>query len=116
MVLNPTPPTIDIYPGDIARDPSSMGMDDLDGMYVLTVRARVNTADNTAGQDLLLAFMDDTDTLCLAAAIMNEPTLNGYAASTHVRDQTGYRVFEHPSGEGALLGFQLTALVIAGNS
>ena len=59
MVLNPSPPTIDIYPGDDSRDPSSAGFDDVAGGYFFTVRARVSTADETAGQDLLLAFMDD---------------------------------------------------------
>ena len=116
MVLNPTPPTIDIYPGDDARDPSSAGFDDVAGGYFFTVRARVSTADADAGQDLLLAFMDDTDDLCLAVALLDEPTLNGYASSLDVRSVTGYRLFEHPSGEGAYLGFQFTTLVLPAES
>jgi len=116
MVLNPSPPTIDIYPGDDARDPSSAGFDDVAGGYFFTVRARVSTADETAGQDLLLAFMDDENELCLAVALLDEPTLNGYATSLDVRSLSGYRLFEHPSGEGAFLGFQFTALVLPGES
>lgn len=116
MVLNPTPPTIDIYPGDSARDQFSAAFDDIDGGYFFTVRARVNTADTEAGQDLLLAFMDDTNDLCLAQALYDDKTLNGYASSVDVRDVSGYRLFEHPSGEGAYLGFQFTALVLAGQS
>jgi len=116
MVLNPSPPTIDIYPGDDARDPSSAGFDDVAGGYFFTVRARVSTADETAGQDLLLAFMDDENELCLALALLDEPTLNGYASSLDVRSLSGYRLFEHPSGEGAFLGFQFTALVLPGES
>lgn len=116
MVLNPTPPTIDIFPGDSLRDADSAAFDDVNGGYLFTVRARVNTADSEAGQDLLLAFMDDTNALCLALALLDEPTLNGLAASLDVRDPSGYRLFEVPSGEGAYLGFQFTALVIAGES
>ena len=116
MVLSPTPPTIDIYPGDAARDGESAAFDDVNGGYLFTVRARVNTADQDAGQDLLLAFMDDTNDLCIALALLDEPTLNGYASSIDVRDVSGYRLFEHPSGDGAYLGFQFTALVLAANS
>lgn len=116
MVLSPTPPTIDIYPGNVARDQPSAAFDDVNGGYFFTVRARVNTADQDAGQDLLLAFMDDTNDLCIAVALLDEPTLNGYASSLDVRDVSGYRLFEHPSGEGAYLGFEFTALVLAGDS
>src|SRR5688572_2096583 len=66
MVLSPTVPSIDIYPGDPSRDTDSAAFDDLSGGYLFTVRARVGTTDDNAGQDLLLAFMDDTDALCLA--------------------------------------------------
>lgn len=116
MVLNPTPPTIDIFPGDSSRDGNSAAFDDVNGGYLFTVRARVNTADSEAGQDLLLAFMDDTDDLCLALALLDDKTLNGLASSLDVRDPSGYRLFEVPSGEGAYLGFQFTALVLAGES
>ena len=116
MVLNPTPPTIDIYPGGAARDDATAAFDDVNGGYLFTVRARVNTADQDAGQDLLLGFMDDTNDLCLGLALLDDPTLNGYASSLDIRDVSGYRLFEHPSGEGGYLGFQFTALVLAGQS
>lgn len=116
MVFNPTPPCIDLYPGDTSRDELTAAFDDVTGAYVFTVRARVNTADTDAGQDLLLALMDDANALSLAGALLDEPTLNGYASSLHVRDFSGYRLFEHPSGEGAYLGFQFTTLVIPAES
>lgn len=116
LVLNPTPPCIDIYPGTLARDRESAAFDDIDGAYLFTVRARVSTADNEAGQDLLLRFMDDTDDLCVALALLDDPTLNGYAASLDVRDPTGYQLFESGGGDGALLGFQFTAMVLPGES
>jgi hypothetical protein len=116
LVLNPTPPTIDIYPGDLARDAESAAFDEVSGGYLLTVRARVSTSDNTAGQDLLLAFMDDQDGLSIGQAIMDDKTLNGYAASTDVQSQTGYVLFPDPGGEGALLGCQWSVIVIPGVS
>lgn len=116
MVLNPTPPTVDIYPGDAARDSESAAFDDIDGAYLLTVRARVNTADQDAGQDLLLAFMDDEDELCLGLALMDDPTLNGTCGSIDIRNVSGYRLFEHPSGDGAYLGFQFTLVALYAKS
>lgn len=115
MVLLPTPPCIDIYPGDASRFQDSRAYAD-DGGYQFTVRARVTTADTSAGQDLLLAFMDDTDDLCIGLALVDDPTLNGYASSVDIRDHTGYRLFEHPSGDGAYLGFQFTAIVLPAES
>ena len=116
MVPMPSPLTIDIYPGDLARDAESAAFDDLSGGYLLTVRARINTPDYDAAYDILLALMDDTDPLCLAQAILDDPTLNGYASSMDVRDQSGLRGYETLDGTGAFLGFQLTALVLAGDS
>lgn len=115
MVINPTPPCIDLYPGASSRDRDTAAFDD-DGGYLFTVRARVSTADNEAGQDLLLRFMDDTDDMCIAVALLDEPTLNGYASSLDVRDTTGYQLYESTGGEGALLGFQFTTMVLAASS
>lgn len=116
LILNPTPPSIDIYPGDLARDLPTAAFDDISGGYLLTVRARVSTADSTAGQDLLLSFMDDQSTLSLGAAILDDPTLNGYASSVDITSQTGYVIYPDSGGEGALLGCQWTVIVLAGAS
>lgn len=115
MVLNPSPLTIDIYPGDIARDAQSAAFDD-DGGYLLTVRARINTPDFDAAYDVLLSLMDDDDPLCLAFALLDEPTLGGYAAGMDVRDATGLRAYETLNGEGAFLGFQFTTIVLPAKS
>lgn len=116
MVLNPSPLTVDIFPGDPARHEDSAAFDDVSGGYLLTVRARIHTADFDAAYDLLVALMDDTDTLSLAENLLADPTLDGWAASIDVRDFTGLRAYEHPSGEGAHLGFQFTLLVLPGES
>ena len=116
FVINPTPPTVDIYFGDVARDALSAAFDDVSGAYIFTVRARAATADVDAGMELLWRFADDTDDLCLAVAILDEPTLNGYASSVDVRDFTGLRGYEHVSGEGFYLGFQFSVWVIPAES
>jgi hypothetical protein len=116
IVVNPTPPTIDMWPGAVSRETESAAFDDIYGGYLITVRARVATGDTDAGQDLLLRFMDDTDELCIAAALDTDPTLNGNASSLTMRDPTGYTLFPDSGGDGALLGFSFTAVVLAGKS
>lgn len=108
---NPTPPTIDIYFGAISRDGDSAAFDDISGGYLFTVRARVPTADMDGGRDFLDAFADDTDDLCLAKALLDDPTLGGTATSIDVRDFTGETVYVE--GQSELLGFQFTVLVLA---
>ena len=117
MILNPTPPCIDVFPGDSPRDRESAGFDAADSEgYFITVRARVSTADTTAGQDLLLAFIDPTDGLSVGQALYDEPTLNGYASDLDIVSQTGYALFPDPGGEGALLGCQWTVRVLPASS
>lgn len=111
-VIVPTPLTIDIYPGDPARDADTAGFDEISGAYVLTIRARINTPDFDAAYDVLLSLMDDSDPLSLAAAVFDDPTLGGFASSTDVRDFTGLRAYETPDGTAGYLGFQVTALAI----
>lgn len=116
MVLNPSPLTVDVYPGDPSRDEDSAAFDEVSGGYLLTVRSRIHTADFDAAYDLLIALMDDEDGLSLANALLDDPTLNGWAAAIDVRNFSGLRAYEHPSGEGAHLGFQFTVLAIPGES
>ena len=115
MVLNPSPPCVDVYVTDPSRDLSTPGFGDVLGGYQITVRARVLTADNDAGQDLLISFMDDTDDLCIPLFLLDEPSLNGKAASTHLVSVSGHRAYETPDG-GAHLGCQWDWLVTPARS
>jgi hypothetical protein len=112
LIVNPTPPTIDIYPGDPPRETATAGFGDIAGGVVFTIRARVRTADHVAGQDLLIAFMDDEDDLCVARPLMDEPTLGGLAHGVFVEPPTGYGLYPDPGGEGALLGCQWRVTVL----
>jgi len=114
--LEPTPPTIDVYSAPFARDPDSAGFGDISGAYLFTVRARIGTAAYDETYDWLEETMDDASDISLAAALLDDPTLNGYASDLDVRDVNGLRAFEHPSGDGALLGWSFTAFVLPAQS
>lgn len=114
-IINPTPLTVDVYPGDPSRHVDSAAQGDYGG-YLLTVRARTNAPDTDAAYDLLLDMMDDQDDLSLAGAVLSDTTLDGYAASVDVFDHTGLRAYETPDGVGAHLGFQFSVVVIPGVS
>lgn len=114
FVYNPTPPTVDIYPGTPGRDEATAAFDDISGAYRFVVRVRV-AGDESAQQDLLIAFMDDTDDLCIAHALMDDPTLNGYANSVDVQAPSGFQLYPDLT-DRPLLGVQWPVLVIAGES
>ena len=116
MVLNPTPPSIDMYPSDPSMDPELAAMGDLVGGELVTVRARVSTADRDSGQDLLLALMDDQDPLSVLAAIHDDTTLGGVAATLDVRGRSGYVLFPDPGGEGSLVGCLWYVVIVKAES
>lgn len=89
-VSNPTPPCVDVYPADPSADQELRAFGELIGGELVTVRARVDMTDTVAGQDLLLAFMDDEDPLSISAALRTDTTLNGVASSLDVRSRTGF--------------------------
>ncbi len=110
--FNPTPPSIDIYPGDPFRDIQTAAFGDR-GELILTVRARVSTVDNIAGQELLLRFMDDEDDISVATALEDDQTLNGLAGSVYVEGNSGYVQYIDGGVDGAaLLGCEWRVRVI----
>ena len=72
---NASPPCIDIYPSDPFTEATGFakGMKD----YFFDVRARVNLADNEAGQDLLLSMMDTQSATSVEQAILSNTALSG---------------------------------------
>lgn len=111
----PSPPAIDIYPSDPSNDPELAAFGEELGGELITIRARVSTADRDAGQSLLLGFMDDEHELSIVNAI-DDPTLNGLAASIAFRARTGYREFPDLSGEGRWLGCLWQYVVVKARS
>jgi hypothetical protein len=103
-----TTPAIDMYPG-VGRDTESkMFSDDTDGGgYLFTVRARLSANDYDSHQRILYRLMDDADSLCIAAALDDDPTLGGLAASLDCTDPSGEVIYE-----GGYYGFQFTLRVL----
>ena len=94
---NPTPPSIDIYPGDPFLDGGGFGSRDQWAYF--TVRARVSTADQDAGQQRLLRLLDTGDPASVQAAL--EKTV-GVVPDGGV---TGFREYlDQPVDGGRLLG------------
>jgi hypothetical protein len=115
FLFTPTPPAIDIYPGDPLRDDSTANFDDELGNsgYLITVRTRIATGDYAAAYDWLLETMDEESDLCLPLLFVDE-SLNGLAMDLDVRNASGLRAYE--DGAGAYLGWQFTLLVLAARS
>ena len=116
QLLVPTPPSIDMYPGQPTREDTFAAFGDLMGALVFTVRARVISADNEAGQELLLSFMDDEHDLCIAAALEVDQTLNGLVASVDVNALTGFIPYVDVDSAGQLLGCEWQVLVVNATS
>jgi hypothetical protein len=97
---NPTPPAIDIYPSTPFSEVVAYGAR---RQYWFTVRARVSTADNEGGQDMLLAMMDADEAESVETAIRSVKTYAG-AQLGDVEGPTEFGVFLDVGGNGNLLG------------
>jgi hypothetical protein len=107
-LANPTPPAIDIYPGDPFSHGTGFGAGH-DACF-FTVRARVTTADQDQGQQGLLALMDTNAATSIEQALVADQTLGGVVDSVSVGESdtpgvSGYRVYvEDAAANGRLLG------------
>lgn len=111
-IINPSPPTIDIYPGDPFRDTVGAGFGDMAGRLLVTVRARIDTPDNDAAQDWLVDMMDEEHDLSVAATLMDDQTLNGHVSSVHVTGFTGQRFYDDLGHGGAFLGCEWLVVLL----
>lgn len=103
LVPSPTPPAIDIYPSDPFQDALTFGKGH--NMFFITVRARVSTADNEGGQELLLSMMDPEASTSMLKAILSSKTLGGVVSNISIVDgPSAYGVFRDAGGQGSLLG------------
>jgi len=66
---NPTPPSLDVYPGDPFQTGAAFGV--ANPQVFFTVRGRVSTADTEAGQQLLLRMLDPQDPASVEAALQD---------------------------------------------
>lgn len=108
--IDPTPPSIDVYPADPFQEGIAFGNANND--LRLSVRARVTTADHEAGQSLLLSMMDPTAATSVARAIGADRQLGTACSSLSVEGPTGFGVYMDAGGQGSLLGAVWTVRVI----
>lgn len=111
-------PAIDMLPvaPGLLRDRLGGFGDLVDSGWSLNIRVRVSPADLYAGEDLLLAFMDDEDPLSIIKALDYDHSLGGVASDIAWGDWLGYMPFPSPTGDGELLGSRLPLLVIKASS
>jgi hypothetical protein len=114
-IADPSPPTIDMYPGDVARGTEAQAFG-TDGEFLFTVRVRVPANDPVENQATLNALMDDVDPLSVAAALEDEPTLGGLAMSLDIDAATVTGLTLYQYGSESLPGRQFTCRVIRGDS
>ena len=108
--INPTPPSIDIYPGDPFQQGLGFGPD---RSLFFTVRARVSTADQEGGQQLLLELLEPD--AGVEDALVADQTLGGVVSSLAVVADgvSGIRQYitDTPTG-GSLLGCEWRVQVL----
>ena len=100
MMWNPTPPAIDIYPGDpFFADIAYGQVSELN----FEVRARVNTPDREGAFALILSMMDPESDQSVRSAIFADPTLGGKVENSYCGPPSELGFFTDPGGH-ALLG------------
>ena len=120
MVLNPTPPTIDMYPADPSINPEVGNFAETyaetgDG-YWINVRARVAPNDNVANQEVLLELLDPESSMSLVQALYDDPTLGGLAADVNLDTTSGFVLVPKIDGSGVHIGVIWRFLVIPARS
>lgn len=111
LMPNPTPPAIDIYPGEPSQDEAAFGPRSRQTFW--TVRARVATSDLEGQQDILLALMAPSGDTSLMQAVLDDPPLDGHADAVNIVGQTpsGYRPYQTLDTGVLLVGVEWTFTV-----
>lgn len=100
--IDPTPPSVDIYPSDFFQEGLTFGK--ANNEYSLTVRVRVSTVEHEQGQKLLLSMMDPSSDTSLSRAITSDRTLGGKVSSSTVTNTSAFGIYTDAGGQGSLLG------------
>jgi hypothetical protein len=115
-----TLPAVDMYlTGINGLDDGLASFYDTVGGFPVSIRVRVQPADLYAGEDLLLAFMDDEDPLSIIAALNTDRTIGGLVETLKWGEWTGYTDFptrDSDGGEGSYLGSLLPIILVKAHS
>jgi len=118
-ISSPSPPSIDMYRGEVTSDDTaSFGatLEDMAEGLVLVVRARVSTADYEGNQDVLYALADPEGDHCLVQALYDDSTLNGLATDVHLLTDSGLTLVSNIDGSTIHYGNVWRFLVIPARS
>jgi hypothetical protein len=113
--MNPTPPSIDIYPGDPAGESDATGFGEQRRASIFTVRARI-TGDHQASQKFILRLIDPSDALCVEDVLMEDQTLNSVASSVFVDVPSGLISFVDSGQQGAMMGVLWRVKILVANT
>jgi len=102
LLVNPTPPAIDIYPADPSQEDAAFGP--FSSLTHWTVRARVTTVDHDANQDILLDLLEPYGSTSVRAAVLADKTLGGLAEGMAVDPPSGMTVYPALEGTASYLG------------
>jgi hypothetical protein len=112
MNANPTPPSVDIYPGTPFQTGSGFGDD---AELYFTVRARTTFADHVAGQQGLYRMLDPAGPASVQAAREADQTLGGVVQTLAVVPEgvSGFTEYlEDAQAGGKLVGCEWRVMVI----
>lgn len=101
MNLNPTGPSIDVYPSEPSQEDAAFGPRSKLTLWI--VRARVGVVDHDANQDLLLSLLEPSGPTSVRAAILADRTLGGLAEGMDVDNPSGFTAY--PSFDGTTTGY-----------
>ncbi len=106
---SPNPVSLDLLTG--LQEPGAFGIGVQDVM--VDIRARINTADHVAAQDVLIGLIDPNGDTSVLQAVMGDPTLGGAVQNCKIEDgPTAMGVFPDASGAAAFLGCTWTVRII----
>lgn len=116
IIVNPTTPSIDLYPAETGIESGIAGMGDTaeamaEGEW-MNVRARVATNDARSNQGLLYEFMDATSDASIVQALYDDPTLGGKVADVFLDAVSGFAPLTNVDGGGFLIGVVWRFLVV----
>jgi hypothetical protein len=96
---NPTPPSIDIYPGTPFQTGTGFGSDEAELFF--TVRARTTFADSVAGQQGLYRMLDPAGAESVQAHLEADQTLGGLVDAVAVAAEgvSGFTDWSAANGE-----------------
>jgi hypothetical protein len=111
LAANPTPPAIDIYPGDSFQERLGFGAGN--NLLQFVVRARVNTPDHEGAQETLLGLCDPHADTSVAQAVESDGSLGGLVNDARIIEgPSQYGIYGTPSNAGLLLGCTWTVSVM----